>query len=97
MSEPNRCSSRDRQRSVSEPAALAEKPESSPRPSDIASLREQVARVEGCTPAADLGVLRAHADGAPWQKLAAAPDTTPEALRKRIEHVRERIRKTLGE
>jgi RNA polymerase sigma factor (sigma-70 family) len=89
---------RDRRRTITGgPAALAELPEAAPSPSEIVVLREQVARVEGCTAPAELEVLRAHADGAAWHDLAAAHNTSPEALRKRIDRVRARLRKTLGE
>jgi RNA polymerase sigma-70 factor (ECF subfamily) len=88
---------RDRQRTVAgDPGALAQVAEKAPSPSEIADVREQVARVEKCADPADLEVLRAHVDGAPWQELASALDTTPEALRKRIERVRQRLRQTLA-
>jgi RNA polymerase sigma factor (sigma-70 family) len=89
---------RDRQRILPGGAeALARLAGAEPSPSGVAEVREQVARVEGCTPPADLEVLRGRADGADWQELAAARNTTPEALRKRIERVRQRIRETLAE
>jgi DNA-directed RNA polymerase specialized sigma24 family protein len=42
-------------------------------------------------------VIQARVDGIDWQQLADERDTTPEALRKRIDRVRQRIRKSLGE
>jgi RNA polymerase sigma factor (sigma-70 family) len=88
---------RNRQRTLGGgPDALAQLPDTAPSPSGMAEVREQVERVEGCTAPDDLQVIRDHADGAEWQQLAAERNTTPEALRKRIERIRQRIRNALG-
>lgn len=88
---------RDRQRTLAGNAeALAQVAEAAPSPARVAEVREEVARVEGCADAADLEVIRARVEGADWQELAAERATTPEALRKRIERVRARIRQALA-
>jgi hypothetical protein len=68
-----------------------------PSPSRIAELREQVAQVEACTSPSELEVIKERAEGAGWPELAAARGLNPEALRKRIERVRRRIRQALAQ
>ena len=93
-----RAARRNRQRTVAgSPEALAELPQTAPSPSQIAEVREQVARVEACTSPAELEVIQERANGADWQELAAERNTTAEALRKRIARVRQRIREALGQ
>jgi hypothetical protein len=88
---------RARQRTVAgSPEALGQIAKSGPSPSEIADLREQVARIKDCTESADLRVLQDRADGRDWKDLAAEHNTTPDALRKRIERVRQRIRDNLA-
>jgi RNA polymerase sigma factor (sigma-70 family) len=87
---------RDRQRTVGgEAAALGQLADPGPSPSQFAAVRELVACVEGSVLPADLDVLRERAAGTEWQDLAATRGTTPEALRLRIQRVRQQIRKTL--
>jgi RNA polymerase sigma factor (sigma-70 family) len=89
---------RDQQRTIGgEAGALAQVPGPGLSPSQIASLREQVAQVEACATPAELQLIKDRADGVGWQELAAACDVSPEALRKRIERVRQRIRQALAE
>ena len=89
---------RDRQRTIAgSPEALAQLADGSPGPSRIAEGREEAARVEGCTTPSELKILRERAEGADWKELAAERGTTPEALRKRIERIRQRIREALAE
>jgi RNA polymerase sigma factor (sigma-70 family) len=87
---------RDRRRTIAgTPEALGQVPAAAARPDQVAAAKEELARVEACTPPADLEVMRERADGTDWQQLAAARGLTPEALRKRIERIRQRLRETL--
>ena len=89
---------RDQQRTIGgEAGALAAVAGAGPSPSQIAEIREQVARVEACTSPSELEMIKERAEGAGWKELAEARDVSPEALRKRIERVRQRIRQTLAE
>jgi RNA polymerase sigma factor (sigma-70 family) len=89
---------RDRHRTISgEAAGLEQQAKKDQTPSEVVSLREQVARVEGLADADDLEVIRAQRDGVPWQELAAERQTTAEKLRKRIERVRKKLREALEE
>lgn len=89
---------RDRRRTIpGTPEALGQLPAGEASPDQVAAAKEQVERLEACTPPADLEVLRERADGTDWQQLAAARGLTPEALRKRIERIRQRLRETLPE
>jgi RNA polymerase sigma factor (sigma-70 family) len=89
---------RDRQRTVgSHTGELAQLVQRGPSPSQVAELREQVARVEACTSPSELQLIKERIDGAGWQELAAARGLSAEALRKRIERVRRRIRQALSD
>ncbi len=89
---------RDRRRTVSgDVVALDREAGRGPNPSQVAEVREMLIRVEGCALPADLDVLRRRVDGATWQELAASCGSTPEALRQRIQRVRQQIRDTLSE
>jgi len=89
---------RDQQRTISgEAGALEQVPGPGLSPSQIAEIREQVARVEACATPSELQLIKDREDGVGWQELAAACDVSPEALRKRIERVRQRIRQALAE
>jgi RNA polymerase sigma factor (sigma-70 family) len=89
---------RDRRRTIGgEAGALSQVARAGPSPSQIAEIREQVARVEACASPSELQLIKEHADGTGWKQLAEARDVSPEALRKRIERVRQRIRQTLAE
>jgi RNA polymerase sigma factor (sigma-70 family) len=88
---------RDRQKTVGDDVeALKKVAQSGPSPSQIVEVREQVARIEACASPSELKVIKERADGAGWQELASARGLNPEALRKRIERVRRRIREALG-
>jgi RNA polymerase sigma factor (sigma-70 family) len=78
-------------------AGLANLVQSGPSPSRLAELREQVARVEACISPSELEVIKERVEGAGWPELAAARGLNPEALRKRIERIRQRIRQALAE
>jgi RNA polymerase sigma factor (sigma-70 family) len=67
-----------------------------PSPSAVASVKEEVARVEAVADPADLAMLRDRVNGAGWEELARQIGTTPEAVRKRLERVRRRIREALA-
>jgi RNA polymerase sigma factor (sigma-70 family) len=89
---------RNRQRTIAgSPEALSQLADASPSPSQIAEVREEAARVAGCTTPSELKVLRDRAEGADWKQLAEERQTTPDALRKRIERIRQRIRDALAE
>jgi RNA polymerase sigma factor (sigma-70 family) len=79
----------------SEGSGLVEQPGSDPTPSQVVAVREEIARVEAVAPASELEVLREKVDGADWKELAEARGLDPDALRKRIERVRQRIREAL--
>jgi RNA polymerase sigma factor (sigma-70 family) len=91
-----RAAKRDRAR-VKPAAALEHLVQPGPTPSRLAEVREELARVEACASPSELKLLKDRADGAAWQELAAARGINPEALRKRIERVRRRIREALDE
>jgi RNA polymerase sigma factor (sigma-70 family) len=74
---------------------LADVAQAGPSPSEIAAVREEVARIEACASPSELEIIKDRADGIGWQELAGARGIDPEALRKRIERVRRRIRDTL--
>jgi RNA polymerase sigma factor (sigma-70 family) len=74
---------------------LAQLAQGGPSPSEMAEVREEVARVEACASPSELEVIRQRAEGVGWQELAARRGLDPEALRKRIERVRRRIREAL--
>ncbi len=64
-------------------------------PSEIAAVREEVAIIEACASPSELEIIKGRADGVSWQELAVRRGINPEALRKRIERVRRRIREAL--
>jgi DNA-directed RNA polymerase specialized sigma24 family protein len=89
---------RDRNRTLGDAAeALGQVAESGPTPSRIAELREQVDRVARCASPSELELIRDHADKVNWRELASERRVSPEALRKRIERVRRRIREALAD
>jgi RNA polymerase sigma factor (sigma-70 family) len=93
-----RAKKRDRGRTVAgEAAALEQQSMKDPTPSEVISLREEVARVERLADPDDLDVIRAQRDGAAWQELAAERRTTAERLRKKIERVRQKLREALAD
>lgn len=67
-----------------------------PSPSRLAELREAVAGVEACVPQADLALLQARMAGQPWEEIASSRGYSREAVRKRVERIRARIRATLA-
>jgi RNA polymerase sigma factor (sigma-70 family) len=76
-------------------SGFVDQPGSDPSPSQVLAVKEEVERVEAAAPAAELEVLREKVAGAGWDELAVARGVDPEALRKRIERVRQRIREAL--
>jgi RNA polymerase sigma factor (sigma-70 family) len=80
-----------------EPEVLAQAADPTPTPSEILAAREQVEQVRNNTDPDDLTVLQARSEGVAWEELAAECNATPEAMRKRIERVRRRLREQLGE
>jgi RNA polymerase sigma factor (sigma-70 family) len=87
---------REGQRRQAPPAALEAVRQSSPSPSAEAAVKEQVARVEAVADPAELGLLRDRANGASLEELARQIGTTADAVRKRLERIRTRIRETLA-
>lgn len=89
---------RDQQRTAGDDGeALKKVEQAGPTPSQIVEMREQVARIEAQASPSELQLIKERADGAAWQELATARKMSPEALRKRIERVRQRIRQALAE
>ena len=64
-------------------------------PSEIVAVREEVAKIEACASPSELEIIKDRAEGVGWQELAISRGIEPEALRKRIERVRRRIREAL--
>jgi RNA polymerase sigma factor (sigma-70 family) len=88
---------RDRARVKPGAAAVQNLAQPGPTPTRVVEIREQLARVEACASPSELKLLNERADGISWQELAAARGINPDALRKRIERIRRRIREALGE
>jgi RNA polymerase sigma factor (sigma-70 family) len=92
-----RAAKRNRARTMDgEAGNLSSVASSEPSPSRLVELQDQVAQVEACVPGEDFVLLQDRADGMGWDELASARGLSPDALRKRVERVRRRIRETLA-
>lgn len=79
-----------------EAANLRSLPAAGLSPSRAVELQDQVARVEACVPREDFVLLQEREDGVGWDELASTRGLSPDALRKRVERVRRRIRESLA-